>query len=198
MAWASITYTFSPSTIIKSSEINQNFLDSIANANKGMPSGGIILWSGEIVNIPIGWYLCDGNNGTPNLVGRFIQGAGSGFAVGLAGGNVSSSHTHTIAHTHSYDHYHYDDHVHQGNSNEVSGETHTVDDSGANDRDVAGNNHYHWFQTWGATRGGYCSTLNATYGYAVQTGGASNGTTSDSSNLENRPPFYTLAYIMKS
>jgi hypothetical protein len=184
MAWASITYTFSPSTIIKSSEINQNFLDSIANANKGMPSGGIILWSGEIANIPIGWYLCDGNNGAPNLIGKFIQGAGSGYAVGLTGGSASS------AHTHAYDHYHYDDHVHQGNSNEVSGETHTVDDSGSNDRDVAGNNHYHWFQTWGATRGGYCSTLNATYGYAVQTSGAS--------VTENRPPFYTLAYIMKS
>jgi len=187
MSWASITYTFSPSTLIKSSEVNQNFADCVANANKGMPSGGIILWSGEIVNIPAGWFLCDGNNGTPNLVGKFIQGAGSGFAVGSTGGSATMSHTHTMAHTHSYDHVHYvDAYIYAWNVGDY-------DDSVADgsDKTPAGSDHqHHWT--------GNTASLNSTYGYAVQTGGASNATTSDGSNVENRPPFYTLAYIMKS
>lgn len=40
-----------------------------------VPIGGIILWSGLIANIPVGWALCDGNYGTPNLTNRFVVGA---------------------------------------------------------------------------------------------------------------------------
>ena len=200
MAWASITYTFSPSTLIKSSEVNQNFLDCIVNADKGMPSGGIILWSGEIANIPTGWFLCDGNNGTPNLVGKFIQGAGSGYAVGSTGGSATMGHTHTMAHTHSYDHYHYDDHVHYGQTGPLNdGQTDSYDET--NEQAGANPSHTHPFTTGSKNSAGYgqyTTSLNNTYGYAVQTGGASNGTTSDGSNTENRPPFLTLAYIMKS
>lgn len=38
-----------------------------------IPSGGIIIWSGS--TIPDGWALCDGENGTPDLRGRFVLGA---------------------------------------------------------------------------------------------------------------------------
>ncbi len=47
------------------------------NATNGygiVPIGGIIMWSGTTA--PDGWALCDGTNGTPNLKGRFIVGAG--------------------------------------------------------------------------------------------------------------------------
>ena len=37
-------------------------------------TGMIILWSGASDNIPTGFVLCDGNNGTPNLSGRFVVG----------------------------------------------------------------------------------------------------------------------------
>ena len=40
----------------------------------GIPKGGIIMWSGSKANIPAGWALCDGTNGTPNLLGSFILG----------------------------------------------------------------------------------------------------------------------------
>ena len=40
-----------------------------------IPTGGIIMWSGTIANIPTGWALCNGTNGTPNLQDRFIVGA---------------------------------------------------------------------------------------------------------------------------
>lgn len=37
-----------------------------------IPIGGIIGWGGGA--IPYGYCLCDGSNGSPNLVGRFIKG----------------------------------------------------------------------------------------------------------------------------
>jgi len=43
-------------------------------AHIGVPVGGIIIWSGVATEIPTGWALCDGTNGTPNLAGRFIMG----------------------------------------------------------------------------------------------------------------------------
>ena len=37
-----------------------------------IPIGTIIMFSGE--HIPDGWFLCDGNNNTPNLINKFILG----------------------------------------------------------------------------------------------------------------------------
>ena len=54
--------------------------------------GMMILWYGSIASIPSGWALCDGDNGTPDLDTRFVQGAGTVRAPGTIGG--SSSHTH--------------------------------------------------------------------------------------------------------
>ncbi len=42
----------------------------------GIPSGGIIMWSGSVASIPQGWALCDGTNGTPDLKDRFVISAG--------------------------------------------------------------------------------------------------------------------------
>ena len=66
------------------------------------PSGLIMIWSGAIVDIPPGWVLCDGNNGTPDLRDRFLVGAGSTYAVGASGGNLTHTHSFTSdGHTHS-------------------------------------------------------------------------------------------------
>jgi hypothetical protein len=40
--------------------------------NSGTPTGGIIMWSGTIASIPVGWSLCNGANGTPDLTDKFI------------------------------------------------------------------------------------------------------------------------------
>ena len=42
--------------------------------NIGVPIGCILMWSGEEKQIPDGWALCNGSNGTPDLRGRFIVG----------------------------------------------------------------------------------------------------------------------------
>lgn len=64
-------------------------------------TGAIVLWSGAIVDIPDGWVICDGNNGTPDLRDRFIVGAGDTYAVDAVGGAVTHGHTFTSdGHTH--------------------------------------------------------------------------------------------------
>lgn len=73
-----------------------------------IPSGVIVMWSGSIGSVPSGWYLCDGNNSTPDLRNRFIVGAGSTYSVAGTGGSADAivvSHTHTLTdpgHAHSY------------------------------------------------------------------------------------------------
>ncbi len=42
-------------------------------------------WHGAIGTIPAGWSLCNGLNGTPNLIGRFVIGAGSTYNPGDTG-----------------------------------------------------------------------------------------------------------------
>lgn len=44
--------------------------------------GIIFLWYGAIVNIPSGWALCDGTQGTPNLKNQFVGGAGTTWDPG--------------------------------------------------------------------------------------------------------------------
>lgn len=66
-----------------------------------VPSGGIIIWSGGIPNIPAGFLLCNGSNGTPDLRDKFVIGAGSVYTPGQVGG--SETHTHTFT-TDGHDH----------------------------------------------------------------------------------------------
>ena len=49
-----------------------------------VPKGVIVMWSGEADEIPDGWALCDGSNGTPDLRSRFIVGAGAGAGSSYA------------------------------------------------------------------------------------------------------------------
>lgn len=52
-----------------------------------------MLWVGAIADIPAGWVICDGNNGTPDLRNRFIVGSGDTYAIDDTGG--ATTHTHT-------------------------------------------------------------------------------------------------------
>jgi len=54
-----------------------NTSDVTSGLSGPVPSGGIIMWSGSSNNIPAGWKLCDGSDGTPNLSGRFVVGIGN-------------------------------------------------------------------------------------------------------------------------
>lgn len=67
--------------------------------NNPIPQGAIILWSGSSATIPLGFGLCDGTQGTPDLRNRFVVGAGDLYAVDSVGGDLNTgyagAHTHT-------------------------------------------------------------------------------------------------------
>lgn len=52
--------------------------DILLVTDSPLVAGMIFMWSGSAGDIPAGWFLCDGTNGTPNLSGRFI----ASYAVG--------------------------------------------------------------------------------------------------------------------
>lgn len=62
--------------------------------------GMIILWSGSLIEVPDGWAICDGTNGTPNLADRFVIGAGGNLSPGNTGGSSSVVSSSAGAHTH--------------------------------------------------------------------------------------------------
>jgi hypothetical protein len=75
-------------------------VDPVYAAVPAVPSGLIAMWSGLIANIPSGWVICDGNNGTPNLLAKFVEGVATAATnPGITGGSTSKTtagHQHTL------------------------------------------------------------------------------------------------------
>lgn len=158
--------------------LDENFSSVAAIINTvlsggGVPTGAIIMWSGTIATIPEGWALCDGTNGTPNLVNRFIVGssidAGGQSVTSITGGNTKTG----------------------GTSNAIVVQhSHTITDPG----------HFHtvasrvsgggWDNAAGSSDPGNRNTDTKTTGISINQSGQS-GTN------QNLPPYFALAYIMK-
>lgn len=139
-----------------------------------IPAGVILLWSGSIANIPSGWVLCDGTNSTPDLRNRFIVGAGSAYAVNATGGSADAivvSHTHTASSSVSDP-----GHFHTG----------VASPNGAN---------INWVGTGGASLLVNAQSNSNSTGITVTTTNSTEGSSATNANL---PPYYALAYIMKS
>ena len=141
-----------------------------------MPSGVIVMWSGTIATIPIGWLLCNGSSGTPDLRNRFVIGAFQDTA-GVAYTTVTGADTQT------------------GGSKDaiVVSHTHTITDPG----------HLHTYSLYNATTaGGSSSTdsmrsLTSATNTSTATTGISINTTGSSGTNANLVPYFALAYIMK-
>ena len=170
-----------------------------------IPSGGIIIWSGSVSNIPSGWYLCDGSNSTPDLRNRFVVGAHSDGAntdwpnlpPGNTGGsNVSSlpSHNHSFSssHTHSFSATTgTDSHTHSYSSanHPTSGGPEQNQSGGPEDRTT-----FNVGKTTGSDS--HSHSVSGTTGSGTASGTTGNqGSAGSKSNL---PPYYALCYIMKS
>jgi microcystin-dependent protein len=153
-----------------------------------VPPGVIVMWSGSVENIPDGWALCDGSNGTPDLRGSFVVGYDGGDSdydvVGETGGE--REHALTAA--------------------EIPTHTHTIDPPQYTTG--SGGSHSHQIKVGGSSSSGEGAERGnyAEYGFTA-TGGAHTHTFDipafDSGEVgagqvhENRPPYYTLAYIIK-
>lgn len=58
-----------------------------------LPIGSIIMWKSGA--IPAGWAVCNGTGATPDLVDKFIIGAGGDYRLLDVGGDEQHTHTHT-------------------------------------------------------------------------------------------------------
>ena len=159
-------------------------------------SGMIILWSGTIASIPTGFVLCDGQNSTPDLRDKFIIGAkqdNSGVAksdvegsLKQTGGNKDAiivSHDHTVNHNHGFttgsDGAHTHTYTRFGGTNRVDNdETHQYLQGSTTDTTNSAGSHSH---------SGTTNNANPTT--------SSSGSSSSNANL---PPYFALAYIMKT
>ena len=147
-------------------------------AQNAILSGMIVMWSGVVADIPVGYVLCDGTSGTPNLVDRFVMGAGTGRTPGDTGGSANAT---LVSHNHT------------GSTNTTGNHSHTlphylvqaVSGTGDIDRD----NEY---QQWKALPGQITGTTgNHAHSFTTSTKGSS-------ATNANLPPYWALCFIMKT
>lgn len=162
-----------------------------------VPKGVIVMWSGTIDEIPYGWRLCDGTNGTPDLSGRFVVGYDADDAdydeIGNAGGE--KAHKLTAAEMPKHNHNSSNATIDGNIASSSSGEhTHSIifrtfgkklSGKNENNRFARGEGDTQ-MQTLTASQSGSHTHTTKLY--------ARGGDTAH----ENRPPYFVLAYIMKT
>ena len=158
--------------------------------------GMIVMWSGSVETIPAGYALCDGTNDTPDLRDRFVVGASSTYAVDATGGSkdaVAVSHSHTFSSTTSAS----GSHSHKLLANVAvtdTGPFGSNDQVAKNSAGGLGNGDYVLCKTpTGATIGNSSTVGNHTHSLSGST--SSVGSSGTNKNL---PPYYALAFIMKT
>ncbi len=157
------------------------------NGNDLLPRGAIIMWSGSA--IPAGWALCDGGLytpmdgsapfNTPNLLDKFIVGAGGSYTVTSFGG--AATHFHNVDPPLFMTDNTQGTHAHSGTTDGGTGRIEKTTTCCGLDW-VATDVHTHTFTT-AATQGAHSHTFDLPV-----------ITSSSSSSL---PPYFALAYIMK-
>ncbi len=147
-----------------------------------IPSGVIMMWSGLETDIPDGYVLCNGQNGTPDLTDKFVIGAGSTYAVGETGGE--SAHVLTIDEMPS--------HGHNGTTQQAGNHNHRI----GTDKDAS---YAYYGDCWSV----HNSSTGAAY-YNGSTSSDGDHTHSFTTNNiggnqahNNMPPYYALCFIMK-
>lgn len=167
-----------------SSAINFSKFKRLPNLVKSsVPPGMIAMWAGQVEDIPDGWALCDGDNGTPNLTKRFVLGyagpLGQEWEIGQTGGEQEV--TLTVDQMPSHDH------------------TGTTNKAGSHRHGIPNNSAYTPSQTdytpgeWGSYKSPD-ETPHTDYAgeheHALEIESAGGG-----KSHNNMPPYYVLAYI---
>lgn len=160
-----------------------SLIASSSSETDNMPVGSIIMFGGT--TIPDGWNICDGTNGTPNLIGSFIK---AGTTNGETGGQTEitlteenlPAHTHTASGTLT--------------TEEAGGHTHTVG--------------YARTYASSSSRGGYASNMASTgqtattsesggHTHTVDASGITLSSVGSGEPLAWEPKYYSLIFIMK-
>tara|TARA_B100000575_G_scaffold303_1_gene232 strand:- start:50 stop:589 length:540 start_codon:yes stop_codon:yes gene_type:complete len=162
----------------------QEFNESTDSLLGAIPIGGIIMWSGKIADIPTNYALCNGSNGTPNLTNKFIIGAVSDqnvsgittAATTITGSNAKDGGTKDAV---IVSHRHAPTTSASGSSNNLS--------SQAEGSSIAVND-----QVVGNYGGGSGTGLGPLGNRHFMENEGVSGTN------KNLPPFFALAYIMRT
>ncbi|MDO9103678.1 MAG: hypothetical protein Q7U57_01820 [Methylovulum sp.] len=171
-------------------EMPRQQFNSVAYALKAadsLPKGTIIMWNGDPANIPPGWALCDGQNGTPDLRERFVLGAGGKYPVNTPGGE--ETHVLTVDEMPSHSHG-------GGNHNHsINDPTHRHGAPSEGGEDNAENGSY-FRRDNGNTGGDIYSSYSAT-GISINASENIITTEGGSKPHNNMPPYFVLTFLMK-
>lgn len=181
----------------KLQDLDTKITNSISNlktettnlVQQSMPYGAIIMWHGNTSNIPSGWALCNGQNGTPNMTDRFVVGAGGSYGAWATGGNTTIKPSGRVG---------------------VSVDTHVLS---WNEMPVHNHSYLQWRLFVDAGGGGWDAyAVGAGDGQNGSSGSQSSGTDNAGSSwghnhgasgsfdgdvFDNRPLFFAICYIMK-
>ncbi len=182
-----------------------------------IPIKTVFMWSGAVADIASTWganyALCNGQNGTPNLMDKFVVGAGNLYTPGATGG--STSYTLSVANLPAHSHAVTDfGHVHgifdPGHVHGVNDAVHSHSVSITGRTATAGNAGQGYFGPSGGGSNGeqIWGTSGSSTGISIQ-GAASNisvntaasnitiANTGSGTALSITPPYYALCYVMK-
>ena len=179
---------------------NWGLLDTLLR--QAMPIGAILLWSGSLASVPAGWALCDGTSGRPDLRDRFVVGAGPVKAPNAVGGRETI--TEVMSHTHAVGTLAVD---------AAGGHNHTVTDPGHNHTvtdgitDISGSDNLETgtraavrpnttVRTTSSNATGI--TLAAVANHAHPLSGTPAVPAGAVASINILPPYYALAYIIKT
>lgn len=155
--------------------------------NGTIPVGGIIMWSGTIANIPSGWALCNGSNGTPDLRNKFIIGS-SVDDTGQSVTSITGSNTKTGGSKDAI----VVSHNHTASTNTTGAHIHYVDGSNA----VGGSGGvWAYDERGGAIAGTDVNYVKSAGDHSHTVTVDTNGSSGTNANL---PPYYALAFIMRT
>lgn len=173
--------------------------DLIGSQDDALPSGTIVLWSGSMNNIPDGWALCNGQNGTPNLSGKFVIGASNSYQPDATGGATSRSITLTTANMPK--------HRHTGSTNSSSNSSGTISKTIYQPKNRTGYPNGSADSGDGSNTGnaqqaywrGYSDTTIAVNSFAPHRHDFTTDETGSGTafTVSTMPPYYALCYIIK-
>lgn len=154
--------------------------------NELIPKDSIIMFNGLSSEIPEGWHICDGTEGTPNLTGKFIKASNTS---GETGGESTiqileedmPKHTHTFV-------------GNQVTTSEPGAHTHTIrgkygKSDNANDRDC--------LET-GSETDLITTSQSGAHTHTIDMSATQLSYQGEGKPIESEPLYYSLIYIMKT